>query len=192
MAGTLAVAAVDPVLAMLLQAGWLASAVEWLQEPVWNARPPALRHLAAALIDLGQQEWTLAIDKLRRLTEREPPSAFQTTCRAWLGRAWHGLGQLDMAEEVVKSCLGLPGSDEAVLELARLQDARGHRQAAMRTLVRERRRLIERHPSGGDDVLKAGIRFPPTARPIASKPDCSAGWGRWARPSTPWRFSSSR
>jgi tetratricopeptide (TPR) repeat protein len=153
MAGTLAVAAVDPVLAMLLQAGWLASAVEWLQEPVWNGRPPGMRQLGAALVDLGQQEWTLAIDKLRRLTEREPPSAFQTTCRAWLGRAWHGMGQLDMAEEVVKSCLGLPGSDEAVLELARLQDARGHRQAAMRTLVRERRRLIERHPVTGDDVL---------------------------------------
>lgn len=153
MAGTLALVAVDPILAMLLQAGWLASALEWLQEPQWAERPAGQRTLATALVDMAQQEWTLAIDKLRRLAEREPPSAFQTTCRAWLGRAWHGMGQLDMAEEVVKSCLGLPGSDEAVLELARLQAARGHRQAAIRTLVRERRRLSERHPPDGGDPV---------------------------------------
>jgi tetratricopeptide (TPR) repeat protein len=158
MAGTLAVVALDPVLAMLLQAGWLPSAMEWLQEPHWTERPAGMRRLAAALIDMAQQEWTLAIDKLRRLTESEPPSAFQTTCRAWLGRAWYGMGQLDMAEEIIKSCLGLPGSDEAVLELARLQAARGHRQAAVRTLVRERRRLIERHPPDGDDPLARGAQ----------------------------------
>jgi hypothetical protein len=153
MAGTLAISAVDPVLAILLQTGWLASAIEWLEDPVWQERPAGLRRLSAALIAMAQQEWTLAIDQLRRLAESEPPSAFQTQCRAWLGRAWHGMGQLDMAEEVIKSCLGLPGCDEAVLELSRLQAARGHRQAAIRTLVRERRRLIERHPTDGDDPL---------------------------------------
>ncbi|MBC7542889.1 MAG: hypothetical protein H7338_09180 [Candidatus Sericytochromatia bacterium] len=146
MAVTLALAMTDPVFAILLQTGWLASAQEWLREPERLAWPMGRRVLAAAQLAMAQGDWMMAIDLLRRLSESEAPSAFQTVVRAWLGRAWHGLGRLDMAEEVVKSCLGLPGSDEAVLELAVLQEARGSRLAAIRTLTRERRRLIERHP----------------------------------------------
>lgn len=155
MVDVLSLSALDTGLAYLMAVGWHDAACERLQQLARVGQP---EDLIGGLRALNEAEWTVAIDRLRRCADRQTEPAIRTTIWAWVARGWRGLGQLEMADEVIKSCLGLPGCDAAIVELAELQEQRGNRQGAIRTLGRERKRLIERHPPGSPDLADAYAR----------------------------------
>lgn len=155
MVDVLSLSALDTGLACFMAVGWHDGACERLQQLARIHQP---EDLVGGLQALNEAEWTMAIDQLRRCADLQTEPSIRTTIWAWVARAWRGLGQLEMADEVIKSCLGLPGSDAAIVELAELQEQRGNRQGAIRTLGRERKRLIERHPPGSPDSADAYAR----------------------------------